>query len=239
MNRKKLSGNGSAGCIMPLTIAFLAFLLFVASLYLFPQFKASMGLGNLPTSFDEMRADQVMGYKTTQIQEAVLMDTRDKSEFIVLNQDIKIDIQISQMLWNIPIFEKTQVIHAFGTGAYGLDLSDIASGSMEVNHNLRVVTITLDHASLLYIEPDYMKTQYEDTQHALLAFGDIKMTQEQQTVVNQEIKDAMKDALNTQELLSRADEESKEKVEKLLEPLIHGIVPTYSIVIQNISDAKP
>lgn len=239
MKGKKFTGNGNAGCMMPFTIAFLAFLLFVASLYLFPQFKASMGLGNLPTSFDEMRADQVMGYKTTQIQEAVLMESIDKSEFIVLNQDIKVDIQISQMLWNIPIFEKTQVIHAFGTGAFGLDLSEIAAGSMEVDHNLRVVTITLDHASLLYIEPDYTKTQYEDTQHALLAFGDIKMTQEQQTVVNQEIKDAMRDALNTQELLLRADVKSKQKVTELLEPLIHEIVPTYSVIIQNISDAKP
>ena len=112
IGRKRPALAGQAGCLMPLTIAVLAFLLFVSSLYLFPQFKASLGLGDLPTSFDEMRADQVMGYKTVDIQEGILLEAEEKAQLIVLEQDVQVDVQISQMLWNIPLFEKTKVIHA-------------------------------------------------------------------------------------------------------------------------------
>ncbi len=224
------------GCMMPLTIAFLAFLLFVAALYIFPQFKASLGLGNLPTSFDEMRADQVMGYKTTQINESILTETRIKAQLIVMEQDVQVDMEISQMLWNIPVFEKTQVIHAYGTGAFGVDLSGVTEGSIEVDHNLRQVTIRISKPLLMYIETDYTKTQYEDTEHALFAFGDIKMTQEQQTVVNQNIKDAMYDVLNTAELLKQAEDVAEEKVKELLQPLVDEVVLGYAFHVQSADD---
>jgi hypothetical protein len=210
----------------------LAFLLLVSSLYLFPQFKASLGLGNLPTSFDEMRADQVMGYKTLEIQERVLLEVEDKAQLIVFEQNVQVDIQISQMLWNIPIFEKTKEIHAYGKGAFGVDLSHMTKDSILVDHNIREVYIILEPAALMYVEPDYTKTTYEDTQRALFAFGEIKMTQEQQTVVNQDIKNAMTEELQGEDLLAKADEKAIERLQELMEPLIKEIVPGYKIIIQ-------
>lgn len=221
-----------SGCLMPLMIAVLAFLLFVSSLYLFPQFKASLGLGDLPSSFDEMRADQVLGYKTVDIQDSILFEAEDKAQLIVLNQDVQVEIQISQMLWNIPIFEKTKKIHAYGTGAFGIDLSHMTKESIVVDHNIREVYIVLEPSSLMYVEPDYTKTTYEDTQKALLAFGEIRMTQEQQTVVNQEIKTAMVKELSREDLLAAADEKAVLRVGELMTPLIAEIVPGYKIIIQ-------
>jgi len=213
-------------------IAFLAFLLFVSSLYLFPQWKASLGLGDLPTSFDDMRADQVMGYKTVEIQEMVLLETKDKAQFIVLEQEVEVKIEISQMLWNIPLFEKTKIIHAYGNGAFGVDLSHMAKDSILVDHNNREVFITLEPASLMYVEPDYTKTTYEDTQTALLAFGEIKMTQEQQTVVNQDIKLAMTEKLTEEDVLAIANAKALERVQELLEPFIMVIVPGYKVTVK-------
>lgn len=225
-----------SGCLMPFIIAVLAFLLFVSSLYLFPQFKASLGLGDLPTSFDEMRADQVMGYKTVDIQESILLEAEDKAQLIVFNQNVQIDLQISQMLWNMPIFEKTKIIHAYGKGAFGIDLSHMTKESIVVNHNIREVYIILEPASLMYVEPDYSKTTYEDTQKALLAFGEIKMTQEQQTVVNQDIKNAMTEELDKEDLLAIADQKVVERVRELMGPLINEIVPGYKVIVQTEKD---
>ena len=236
-NSKRPIVIGKSGCMMPLAVAVLAFLLFVSSLYLFPQFKRSLGLGNLPTSFDEMMADEVMGYKTLEIQESILLESRDKTQLVVMEQDIEVDVQISQMLWNIPIFEKTKIIHAFGQGAFGIDLSLIDYQSINVDNNIGTVTITINPASLLYIEQDYNKTQYEDTEHAILAFGEIKMTQEQQTVVSKDINDAMYEALNTKEILAKADKRAIEVVENLFEPLIYEIAPSYTFTIQINNDA--
>lgn len=239
LRRKSPTIIRQSGCLMPLMIAVLAFLLFVSSLYLFPQFKASLGLGDLPTSFDEMRADQVMGYKTVDIQESVLLEAEDKAELIVFNQNVQVDIQISQMLWNMPIFEKTKKIHAYGKGAFGVDLSNMTKDSIVVNHNIREVYIILEHASLMYVEPDYSKTTYEDTQKALFAFGEIRMTQEQQTVVNQDIKIAMAQELNKENLLAIADQKAIERVRELMEPLIKEIVPGYTVIVQTKKDDTP
>lgn len=230
--RKNMTVIKQSGCLMPLVIAVLAFLLFVSALYIFPQFKATLGFGDLPTSFDDMRADQVMGYKTVEIQQIVLLEAEDKAQLIVLKQNVEVDIQINQMLWNIPVFEKTKKIHAYGVGAYGVDLSDMTKTAIVVDHNIREVYITLEPASLMYVELNYEKTTYEDTQKAILAFGDIRMTQEQQTVVSQDIKSAMIEKLEEKDLLDIAHEKAIMRVKELLEPLIKEIVPRYAIVVK-------
>jgi hypothetical protein len=230
--RRKTFGARQSGCLMPLTIAVLAFLLLVSSLYLFPQFKASLGLKDLPTSFDEMRADKVMGYKTVEVRESLLAEYRSTGYLVVAEQDVSVDIEVSQMLWNIPLFEKTKVIHAYGTGAYGFDLTDLSQEAIQVDHNIREVVLTLGAAKLLYVENDYEKTTYEETEHALLAFGEIRLTAEQQTVVNKEIQDAMTEALLLVSTGAESSENTRHAAETFFEPLINTLVPGYDIVIR-------
>lgn len=230
--RRKTFGARQSGCLMPLTIAVLAFLLLVSSLYLFPQFKASLGLKDLPTSFDEMRADKVMGYKTVEIRESLLAESRSTGYLVVTEQDVSVDIEVSQMLWNIPLFEKTKVIHAYGTGAYGFDLTDLSQEAIQVDHNIREVVLTLGAVKLLYVENDYEETTYEETEHALLAFGEIRLTAEQQTVMNQEIQDAMKEALLLVSTGAEVSEDSRRTAEAFFEPLINTLVPGYDVVIR-------
>ena len=118
-------------------------------------------------------------------------------------------------------------------------MSEMTKESIVVNHNIREVYIFLDPAALMYVEPDYTKTTYEETQTALLAFGDIKMTQEQQTVVNQDIKAAMTKELQEEELLEIANQKAIERVGELIEPLIKEIVPGYKVMIQQKNKATP
>lgn len=230
--RKTLSKAGRSGCLMPLTIALLAFLLLLSSLYLFPQFKAALGLKNLPTSFDEMRADQVMGYKTVEIRDSLLAQAREATYLVVREQDVSVDVELSQMLWNIPLFEKTKVIHAFGKGAFGLDLSSLRAEDILVDHNLRTVTVTLGEPGLLFVENDYEKTTYEETEHALLSFGEIRLTPEQQTVVSRDIQKAMKEVLQKESMSEAVRESARRAAEELFGPLILAIVPGYGILIR-------
>ncbi|HPF18316.1 MAG: DUF4230 domain-containing protein [Anaerovoracaceae bacterium] len=230
--RKQSPGIGQAGCLMPLTIAVLAFLLLVSSLYLFPQFKASLGLKDLPTSFDEMRADKVMGYKTVEVRDSLLSQARSTRYLVVLEQDVRVDVQVSQMLWNIPLFEKTKVIHAYGKGAFGIDLSDLTEDAVQIDHNIREVVLILGGAELLYVENDYEKTTYEETEHALLAFGDIRLTAEQQTVVDRDIQNAMKKALEEGSAREEAKKKIRRSAEAFFAPIIHAIVPGYEIIVR-------
>lgn len=221
-----------AGCLMPLTIAVLAFLLLVSSLYLFPQFKAALGLKDLPGSFDEMRADKIMGYKTVEIRDSLLAESRSIGYLAVMEQDVSVDIEVSQMLWNIPLFEKTKVIHAYGTGVFGIDLSTLAEDSVDVDHNIREIVLTLSPVQLLYVENDHDRTTYEETEHALLAFGDIRLTAEQQTVVNKDIQDAMTEALLAASTNAELAAEAQRVAAALFEPLVSAVAPGYDLVIR-------
>ena len=230
LKRKPVSSVQN-GCLMPLTIAVLAFLLLVSSLYLFPQFKASLGLKDLPTSFDEMRADKVMGYKTIEIRDSLLSESRRAEYLVVMEQDVSVDIEVSQMLWNIPLFEKTKVIHAYGIGVFGIDLTDLKQEAIQVDHNIREVVLTLGETKLLYVENDHEKTTYEETEHALFAFGEIRLTAEQQTVVNKEIQDAMKEALALVSTGLETSKSARKAAEAFYEPLIGALAPGYDFVI--------
>lgn len=227
--RKKTSAL--SGCVMPLTIAVLAFLLFVSSLYLFPQFKASLGLKNLPTSFDDMRADRIMGYKSVEIRNSILAEARKTQQLVVREQDVSVDVELSQMLWNIPLFEKTRVIHSYGIGAFGYDLSGWDEDVVHIDHNIREVTLSIGEPELLYVEADHSKTTFEETEHALLAFGDIRLSAEQMTVFNQDVQRAMREKLQSvpvQELQS----DGREAARALFDPVIQAIVPGYAILFQ-------
>ncbi|MDD2294745.1 MAG: DUF4230 domain-containing protein [Eubacteriales bacterium] len=230
LKRKPVSSVQN-GCLMPLTIAVLAFLLLVSSLYLFPQFKASLGLKDLPTSFDEMRADKVMGYKTIEIRDSLLSESRRAEYLVVMEQDVSVDIEVSQMLWNISLFEKTKVIHAYGIGVFGIDLTDLKQEAIQVDHNIREVVLTLGETKLLYVENDHEKTTYEETEHALFAFGEIRLTAEQQTVVNKEIQDAMKEALALVSTGLETSKSARKAAEAFYEPLIGALAPGYDLVI--------
>ncbi len=220
-----------SSAFLPLLVALLAFLLLVASLYLFPGFKAALGLKNLPTSFDEMRAEKVMGYKTVDIRKSLLAQARETEKLVISERAVTVDVEVGSMLWNIALFEKTKVIHATGLGVYGVDLTAWDDERVAVDHNVREVTLLLDSPRLLYVEMDYEKTTFEETKNALLAFGDIRLTQEQQAVVQRDIQKAMEEALAEEAFEEELWERLEEAAEKLFSPAIQALVPGYQLII--------
>lgn len=227
--RKRIKIGAGAGCLMPLTIAVLAFLLFLSLLQLFPQWKASLGFKKFPTSFDELRSDRVMGYKTVELQESILGEARKTQHLVVREQVVQVDMELSQMLWNIPLFEKTKVIHASGTGMFGYDLSGLEEASVDVDHAGKLVVIAVGEPELLYVEPDYERTTFEETDRALLAFGDIKLTAEQSAVLQQQMVQSMREELENV-TTAELQQDGQAALHALFGPLIESVVTGYEAV---------
>ena len=64
-----------------------------------------------------------------------------------------------------------------------------------MDETLASVTIQIPHAKLSYVTVDLDKTEYDETQKALFAFGEIKLTSEQTNILEQNIEDAMREQL--------------------------------------------
>ena len=182
-----------------------------------------MGIGSWPTAFQDLLPEELMGYNETEISDTILGKTQDKGELVVMEQEVTTKMELTRALWNVPIFKKTKTVYSHGVGGFSVDLSKITEGGLSWDSSTKAMTITIPQATLSYIDPDFSKTEFGDTEKALLAFGDIKLTQEQQNVLNVEIEEAMEKALNTEARLRVANIKAKQKVGELLRPLVEDL----------------
>lgn len=209
-----------------LVIALLVFLPKIGEL-LRPSVKI-----DLPDSMDALLPDETMGYSKFDFSNAILGESREKSDFVVLEQDVTVTSRVSQALANLALFEKSQIIRSYGTGVYTVDLSQLDEQDVSLDEAARSVTVVIPHARLSYVTVDVEKTEYEETKKALFAFGEIKLTNEQLGLLQQSIEDAMRAELSTPEMLDEADAAAVEQVQKLFLPLVQAVAAEYSVAIR-------
>ena len=207
----------------------------IAVLFLLPKIKDFFTPDvniDMPDSFNALLPDETMGYNQIDYSNAILGESRIKSDFVVLEQDVVVSTRVSQALANLALFEKSQVIRSFGTGVFTVDLSKLSADDIAFDPKLNLVTITIPHAALSYVTVDVEKTEFEETKKALFAFGEIKLTSEQQNILEQEIQKAMQEQLETSDMLAKADTAALSQVLHLLEPVVKTLDPE---VILNVA----
>ena len=188
------------------------------------------GLLDIGGIFGTSEKDDVMGYTTIDFQQAVLGEAREKQELIVLEQDVQVDTEISSAMANIDLFKKTKMIHTYGTGVYTVDMSQIDEAKVTVDETERTVTIIIPHTVLQYINVDSSKTEFEETE-ALIPIGDLKLTTEQQNVVDQAIEEAMREELEAEAQLAKADEVALLKVAEVYQPIVSAVSDEFLVIV--------
>ena len=225
--KKKMSPKTIA--IIVGVIAAIALLLWLA----WPRITAALFPTPEPETHvaTELSKNAVLTNIKAEMGDAILGEARQKQELVVWEQDVQVESEISKALANIPLFEKTKTIRSFGTGVYTVDMGKIDEASITVDEQGHVVTISIPHTQLQYITKDLEKTEFEDTQHAILGFGDLKLTQEQQNLLERSIEDAMRVELESDECFSDADAAALLVVYDVYQPLIAQVDNTYSLEI--------
>jgi len=206
----------------------------IAALFLIPRIQAFFSPKidlSAPDSLSGLLPDDKMGYNKIDFSNAILGESRTKSDFVVLEQDVTVSTRVSQALANLALFETSQVIRSYGTGVYVVDLSALSEDDIIVDDSLASVTILIPHAKLSYVTVDLDKTEYDETQKALFAFGEIKLTSEQTNILEQNIEDAMREQLNSDEMQQKADTHALSQVRSLFEPIVQSVAPNYIVDI--------
>ena len=207
----------------------------IAALFLYPRIQAFFAPKidfTAPDSLSGLLPDPTMGYNKIDFSNAILGESRTKSDFVVLEQDVTVSTRVSQALANLALFEKSQVIRSYGMGVYVVDLSALTENDVAVDETLASVTIQIPHATLSYVTVDLDKTEYEETQKALFAFGEIKLTSEQTNILEQNIEDAMREQLTAQDMQEKADAHALSQVQALFEPIVQSVAPNYVVNIE-------
>ena len=207
----------------------------IAALFLYPRIQAFFSPKidlSAPDSLSGFLPDEQMGYNKIDFSNAILGESRTKSDFVVLEQDVTVSTRVSQALANLALFEKSQVIRSYGTGVYTVDLSALSEGDVTMDETLKTITVQIPHAVLAYVTVDLEKTEYDETQKALFAFGEIKLTNEQRDVLEQSIDEAMRAQLTSEQVLLNADSLALQQTQALFTPVVRSISEDFTVIIE-------
>ena len=230
---KNASKNGQKSTLKTvlytvLAIAIIALLLFIA----WPRLSEMLSPQPETHVAAELSEGAIMNTTAADISSAILGEARQKQELVVWEQDVQVDSKITKALANLSAFAKTKTIHSYGTGVFTVNMGAVDEEAIDVNKKKRTVTISIPHAQLQYITKDLAKTEFEDTEHAVLGFGDVKLTQEQQNLLEQSIEDAMRDELESEGCLADADRAALLVVYDVYQPLITQVDSSYKLDVK-------
>lgn len=185
----------------------------------------------LPDGIAGILPDETMGYNSVDFCNAILGESREQKELVVMEQDVEVTSQISQDLLNISLFSKQKIIHSFGTGVYTVDLDGMVSTDITVDEASGIITVAVPHTRLSYVSVDVDKTVFEDTKKSLLAVGEIKLTTEQKHILDQSVDSALHERLNDPALFLKADEIALNKARELFQAPVSALSDAYIVKI--------
>lgn len=176
--------------------------------------------------------ETLISHTTAEFEEAVLGYASAHSELIVMEQPVAISTTVTKAgLANLAIFSKIKNITFYGTGVYTVDMGKISRSDIIVDHTNHTVTLYIPKAELQYVNYDLEKTEYEDTERGLLAFGELKLTAEEMNALEQSVVAQMSDRLNDENLLLNAEKIGEYKIFALMQSIVSGISYQYRAVV--------
>ncbi len=184
------------------------------------------------TTADEVLQTGMLGYTAVDFQNAVLGEASQHQELIVMEQPLEIATTITKAgIGNLQIFSKVKTITYYGTGVYTVDMSVLDKDHVTVDLEKKQVFVKIPHACLQYVNPDLNKTEFEDTEKGLLAFGDIKLKTEDQNRLLQAVYKSMRERLSEPDLFETADEYAKMSAWQIFQPLITAVSPEFTVEV--------
>lgn len=136
-------------------------------------------------------------------------------------------------LFNWGVLNKKQVITIHGTGQYTIDLSQVTAQDISLDEDTYELTIRIPHAELQKpVKFDPSQTEIGDTEKGWLAFGDIKLTQEQQKAFEEEACKKLEEKLSEEERFKEADRFAKLSAYETYQPIVKAVLPAYKVVIE-------
>lgn len=171
-----------------------------------------------------------LGYTAADFADVVLGDTAVPRKLIVYTVQVSDVVEISKTgLANLALFTKTQFVTYHGTASYVLDLSNLNEYCFSVDNEARTVTMTVQHAKLDSINIPADQIEYGDVERGFLAFGEIKLTPEEQGSIEVEVRKKMEQKLVDDNVNADADRFAKVALWEIVQPIVSAVAPGYTL----------
>ena len=136
-------------------------------------------------------------------------------------------------LFKIKAFSKYQYITYNGKAVYTVDLSGLSENDITLDEETKVITMKVPAPVLEPINIPSEDIQFGDVQReTVFAFGDIKLTPEQQAEVETAAKDKMLEKLEAENVLEDAKAAAEHSIWEIFQPMISNLSSKYTLKVE-------
>ena len=176
---------------------------------------------------------RIFGYKAADFAEAVLGDEEQLKKLEVYSREVTDVATLTQTgLFNIKAFSKYQLITYNGTAVYTVDLSGLTADDITLDEETKIVTMKVPSPQLEPINIPSENIQFGEVEKEALAFGDIKLTPEQQNEVETAAKERMMQKLESENVIADATAAAEHSIWEIFQPMVSNLSSKYTLRIE-------
>lgn len=176
---------------------------------------------------------KIFGYKAADFAEAVLGKEEELKKLEVYSREVSDVATITQAgLFKIKAFSKYQLITFNGKAIYTVDLSDLKASDISLDEETKTVTMKVPAPVLEPINIPSENIQFGEVETEVLAFGNIKLTPEQQAEVETQAKNRMLERLEKDKVAEDAKVAAQHSIWEIFQPVIANMSSKYTLKIE-------
>lgn len=169
------------------------------------------------------------GYTAADFSDVILAEGQQRSRFNVYTKELREEVTaVDAGMFGWGALSKEQTLIYTGKAEYYVDLSHLSLQDISVDQSAGKVIISVES---VYLDDVYLNTpEVHDTKNGLLAFGELKLTVEQQNMITNKVKDNMYLKLQNQKVINDAVYAAKVSIAGIYQPIVNAIAP--NLVVQ-------
>ena len=176
---------------------------------------------------------RIFGYKAADFAEAVLGDEEQLKKLEVYSREVSDVSTLTQAgLFKIKAFSKYQLITYNGKAIYTVDLSGLKADDITLDEETKTVTIKVPAPVLEPINIPSENIQFGEVEKEAFAFGNIKLTPEQQAEVETQAKERMLQKLEDEKVIEDAKIAAELSIWEIFQPVIANLSSRYKLKIE-------
>lgn len=176
---------------------------------------------------------RIFGYKAADFAEAVLGDEEQLKKLEVYSREVSDVSTLTQAgLFKIKAFSKYQLITYNGKAIYTVDLSGLKADDITLDEETKTVTIKVPAPVLEPINIPSENIQFGEVEKEAFAFGNIKLTPEQQAEVETQAKERMLQKLEDEKVIEDAKIAAEHSIWEIFQPMISNLSSKYKLQVE-------
>ena len=163
----------------------------------------------------------------------MLGDEEQLKKLEVYSRDVSDVATLTQAgLFKIKAFSKYQLITYNGKAVYTVDLSGLTADDITLDEETKTVTMTVPEPQLEPINIPSENIQFGDVEKEAFAFGNIKLTPEQQAEVETQAKARMLEKLEKEKVSEDAKAAAQHSIWEIFQPMISNLSSKYTLKVE-------